>query len=94
MNESVGARIRQLRLHKFATQNEIAKLLSITVPGYYKLEVGTTDINLSRLIRLAEIFGVRPGVLSADDVELSDLKVEVEGLKERLSKSHWYTIEL
>lgn len=94
MNESIGARIRQLRLRKFGPQREIAKLLDISIPGYYKIEAGITDINLSRLIQIAAILEVKPGALIADDLDVIDLKAEVLQLKEKLDKSQAYTIEL
>ena len=86
---SVGERMRQLRLNQLKGQKEIAGSLEISVAAYSKIENGITDINLTRLNRIADYFGVLPETLLAGEEvghalveENADLKVKLNDLGE------------
>ncbi len=50
--------IKTLRLKRQWTQKEVADRIGISIPAYSKIETGFTDINLSRLIQIADVFKV------------------------------------
>jgi transcriptional regulator with XRE-family HTH domain len=62
MNQSFNARIahniRKLRELKNFTQEHVAHELSITVTAYGKIERGETEISLSRIQAIANIFEI------------------------------------
>lgn len=56
--KNVGKNIRRLRQKKGWTLVQIADKVQVSVPAFSKIETGPTDINMSRLKQLAEIFEV------------------------------------
>ena len=56
--KNVGKNIRRLRQKKGWTFVQIADKVQVSVPAFSKIETGPTDINMSRLKQLAEIFEV------------------------------------
>ncbi|MBQ8209788.1 MAG: helix-turn-helix transcriptional regulator [Clostridia bacterium] len=50
-------RIRELREDHDLTQREIAKMLDMPQPQYYRYEQGFRDIPTDILIKLADIYG-------------------------------------
>ncbi len=55
---NVGKNIRRLRQKRGWTLVQIAEKVQVSVPAFSKIETGPTDINMSRLKQLADIFGV------------------------------------
>jgi transcriptional regulator with XRE-family HTH domain len=53
---SVHEKIRLVRQAKGLTQEEVAEKLKMSVNGYGDIERGETDVNLSRLEQLADLF--------------------------------------
>ncbi len=56
-------RIKFIRLFKGWSPEETAARLCVSVNGYAKIERGESDITLSRLEQIAEIFGIDPSEL-------------------------------
>lgn len=56
--EIFSARLKQLRLERGITQDEMAKLLEVTTNHYQKIEYGKVNISISALDTLAEYFSV------------------------------------
>src|ERR1700743_2260139 len=54
--KTLGKKIRLLRHQKVWSQEDVAKLLDISIPAFSKIETGITDINLSRLEQIAALF--------------------------------------
>lgn len=55
-NKQVGKNIRTIR-HKYGwSQEQVAGRLGISIPALSKIETGVTDVNLSRLEQIANIF--------------------------------------
>lgn len=52
----LGKNIRQLRHQKGWSQEDVAKQLHLSIPAFSKIETGITDINLSRLDQIAQLF--------------------------------------
>ena len=57
-NKSVGKSIRILRHQHGWSQEDIASRLGISIPAFSKIETGVTDVNLSRLEQIANIYEV------------------------------------
>ena len=54
----IHEKIRFMRLFKGWSQEEMAEKLEMAVSGYAKIEQGKTDINFSKLQKIAETFGI------------------------------------
>jgi transcriptional regulator with XRE-family HTH domain len=57
-NTFVGKNIRTIRHQRGWSQEDVANRLGISIPAFSKIETGVTDINLSRLEQIADIFQV------------------------------------
>jgi transcriptional regulator with XRE-family HTH domain len=74
-NKSAGKNIRILRHEHNWSQEDVAKRLGISIPAFSKIETGVTDINLSRLEQIANIFEVSVvNLLSLEYVEEPNIK--------------------
>ncbi|MCC8407341.1 helix-turn-helix domain-containing protein [Mucilaginibacter sp. UR6-1] len=87
-NKSIGKNIRILRHQRGWSQEDVANRLGISIPAFSKIETGVTDINLSRLEQIANIFEVAVVYLLANDIEEaepepSNLSVAQKKLLER-----------
>ncbi|GAA4911353.1 helix-turn-helix transcriptional regulator [Mucilaginibacter defluvii] len=87
-NKSIGKNIRILRHQRGWSQEDVANRLGISIPAFSKIETGVTDINLSRLEQIANIFEVAVVYLLASDIEEtepepSNLSVAQKKLLER-----------
>ena len=56
--KTLGKKIRLLRHQKGWSQEDVAIRLGISIPAFSKIETGVTDINLSRLEQIANIYEV------------------------------------
>jgi len=54
----IGKNIRLLRQNQGWSQGQLADKIKISIPALSKIETGVTDINLTRLFQVAEIFGI------------------------------------
>jgi len=68
-NKSIGKSIRILRHQHGWSQEDIANRLGISIPAFSKIETGVTDVNLSRLEQIANIYEVSVVQLLAVDNE-------------------------
>ncbi len=53
--EMIGKRIKQERIKKHFTQEDIADMIDTSVAFYSRIETGRTAINLKRIVEIAEI---------------------------------------
>jgi len=49
-----------LRHDRGYRQEDVARLMGISIPAYSKMETGATDLNYSRIVQLAALYGLRP----------------------------------
>jgi transcriptional regulator with XRE-family HTH domain len=87
----VGKNIRRLRQKKGWTLVQIAEKVKVSVPAFSKIETGPTDINMSRLKQLADIFEVSILEILYEEGEnpQEELIQEANLLKEQiLAKDH------
>ncbi|MDB5286488.1 MAG: transcriptional regulator [Mucilaginibacter sp.] len=74
-NKSAGKNIRTLRHQHNWSQEDVANRLGISIPAFSKIETGVTDINLSRLEQIANIFEVSVvNILSLEYVEQPNIQ--------------------
>jgi len=59
--------IKRLRQNQGWGQSEMATKLGISIPAFSKIESGITDMTMSRLEQIAEIFQVAPIELLSED---------------------------
>lgn len=57
--KDLGKNIKTLRQLKGWSQEQIASQLGITAPAFSKIECGLTDVNLSRLEQISELFEMK-----------------------------------
>jgi len=87
----IGKKIKSLRQIKGWSQAEIAEMLNISVPAFSKIETDITDINVSRLKQIADIFGVpitdmlNTGIVENvkynDELKVAKETIEAQALK-------------
>ena len=59
----IGQRIKQARLSKNLTQEDLAEQIDISVAFLSRVERGKAQLNLKRLIQIAEVLKIAPGYL-------------------------------
>ncbi len=77
-NKTVGKNIRTLRHQRGWSQEDVANRLGISIPAFSKIETGVTDINLSRLEQIANIYEVN--VVNLLSLEAEDTAPQVSSL--------------
>src|SRR6202161_2374356 len=98
-NKSVGKNIRAIRHQRGWSQEDIANRLGISIPAFSKIETGVTDVNLSRLEQIANIYEVSvvqlltvdneqveiaPSHLNLIQKKLSDREAEIATLQRKV----------
>lgn len=80
---TLGKKIRLLRHQRGWSQEDVAKRLDISIPAFSKIETGITDVNLSRLNQISNLFELSLVQLLATDNEEAN-----KGIKEELTEIH------
>ena len=91
MNKTIGQIIRELRLERNITQEELAELISVTPQAISKWEreVGYPDI--TQVVPLANVFGVSTDVLFG--MFGTNNSEEVDNLISEIGKDIWTDYE-
>ncbi len=99
----IGKNIRQLRHKNGWSQSQVAQQLTISIPAFSKIETGLTDINITRLHQISELFKVPITTIllkegenpqSANIEELGNLKIKVQKTEEEIIQLQKKLIEL
>ncbi len=92
----IGKNIRQLRQKNGWSQGEVAKRLNISIPAFSKIETGITDINISRLAQIANLFEVSTMDIISKEGENPHAinNEEIASLKEKLAQREEEVIKL
>lgn len=69
LKKLVGQRLQLLRLERNMTQEQMGEKLSLSTSAYCKIEYGETDLTLTRLNKIAEVF----------DMPTAELFSKIEG---------------
>ena len=60
VDQHIGTRIKQLRIHTGLTQSDLARRLGISYQQLHKYETGVNGISAGRLADMAQILNVSP----------------------------------
>ena len=87
-DKNVGKNIRTIRHQRGWSQEDVATRLGISIPAFSKIETGVTDINLSRLEQIANIYEINVVNLIALDAapvepQVSNLNIAQKKILER-----------
>lgn len=95
-NHSIGSVVKGLRLKHRWNQSDVAKKLALSIPAFSKIETGITDINVSRLEELANVFSVPVSQLVYSSIEPQNTinLSTVEELRLKLSRRTAELLEL
>ena len=75
---TVGERIKQKRIEKGWTQDDLRKKLGYTSRGtVHHIETGRNDITASRLKQIADVLGTTPSELLGYEEPLADEEIEM-----------------
>lgn len=98
-NKTIGKNIRAFRHQHGWSQEDVATKLGISIPAFSKIETGVTDINLSRLEQIADIYEIdvvqllsmdieevefEPSNLSITQKKLADREAEIASLQRKV----------
>jgi len=94
--KTLGKKIRLLRHQKGWSQEDVAKRLDISIPAFSKIETGITDINLSRLEQISNLFEMSVVQLLTFSETEQDQKVqnELEAVHKKLMDREAEVIDL
>jgi transcriptional regulator with XRE-family HTH domain len=94
--KTLGKKIRLLRHQKGWSQEDVAKRLDISIPAFSKIETGITDINLSRLEQISNLFEMSVvQLLTFNDLEQDKQFVnELEVVNKKLTDRETEIIDL
>ena len=100
MMENIGQKLKALRLTHCISQKSIADQLDISVPAYSKIETGLTDIYFSKLLQIADIYGIsiidimRIGEKDSKDGQYPQMKKQLEELTDMYNSQQKKIIDL
>jgi len=83
----LATNIRMLRQQNNWSQEDIARKLGISIPAFSKIETGITDVNLSRIEQIANIFGVPVVKLLAtedDNIQEEPQQLLIDAVKKKI----------
>jgi transcriptional regulator with XRE-family HTH domain len=98
-NRAIGQNIRAIRHQRGWSQEDVANRLGISIPAFSKIETGVTDVNLSRLEQIADIYEIevvqilafeseeveqQPSNLSLLQKKLTDRESEIVNLQRKV----------
>ncbi len=86
VNKSIGKNIRILRHQHGWSQEDIANRLGISIPAFSKIETGVTDVNLSRLEQIANIYEVSLVQILALDGEVEPKPSHLNAIQKKLNE--------
>jgi transcriptional regulator with XRE-family HTH domain len=94
-NKSVGKNIRAVRHQHGWSQEDVANKLGISIPAFSKIETGITDINLSRLQQIADIFELSLVQLMAfEDIQDDYQSSHLQDARKRLEECESEIVDL
>ena len=95
----IGKRIKALRQKKGWSQVDAAESLGISVPAFSKIETDVTDVSISRLVQITDVFNVHISHMFVEEDlesidELKKAKVTIEAQAAKISHLQEYIITL
>lgn len=94
-NKSAGRNIRAIRHKNNWSQEDVANKLGISIPAFSKIETGITDVNLSRLQQIADIFGMSlVQVLVFEEIQEEFQSTHLQEAKKKLEQCEIEIVDL
>ena len=94
-NKTVGRNIRAVRHQHGWSQEDVANKLGISIPAFSKIETGITDINLSRLQQVADIFEMTlVQLLSFEEVQEEFQSTHLQDARKKLEACESEIVDL
>lgn len=94
-NKSIGQNIRTLRHQRGWSQEDMSNRLGISIPAFSKIETGVTDINLSRLEQIADIYEIDVvHILALDTEEVDQSPSSLSILQKKLTDRELEIVDL
>ena len=92
----IQTKLKLLRHDRGYRQEDVARLMGISIPAYSKMETGGTDLNYSRIVRLAALYELTAVQLldPAHDPLKKDDALLLKTLQERLARKEKELSEL
>lgn len=91
---TIGEKIRYFRELKGDSQEDMAHELDISLTAYSKIERNITDVNHSRLVQIAKVFGITVIELLSADKKTKSKNEEIDSLKKIISEKNKEIISL
>lgn len=93
---AISTNIKRLRQQQGWSQAQMAQYLEMSVSAFCKIEIGVTDINITRLKQIAMLLKVRAAELMSENYEAEheDQFSEITVLRQELAKRNAEVIEL
>lgn len=88
----IQTKLKLLRHDRGYRQEDVARLMGISIPAYSKMETGGTDLNYSRIVQLAALYELT-AVQLIDPLKKDDALL-LKMLQERLAKREQQLCEL
>lgn len=88
--KTLGDKLKYYRTIHNWSQEDMADKMHISLPAYSKIERNITDINYSRLVQIAKVFGITVSEL----VWLGTHSDELESLRKQLTEKEAEIIRL
>ena len=75
--DSIGKKIKEYRVKKHLTQEQLAESLNISVKYVSRIENGNGGVKLETLINAMNLLGLVPNVAFSDLIKNDDLKLQL-----------------
>lgn len=100
MHQTIGFKLKALRVTHSVSQKIVADHLGISVPAYSKIETGLSDINYEKIVQIAHLYGIsivdliKIGESSASEHQYPDLKKQLDDLSFKYNEQQKKMIDL
>ena len=92
----IQAKLKLLRYDRGYNQEDVARLIGVSIPAYSKMETGVTDLNYSRIEQLAALYELTPVQLldPGHDPLKKDNALLLKNLERQLAKKERQVSEM
>ena len=100
MNQTIGFKLKALRVTHSVSQKVVADHLGVSVPAYSKIETGLSDINYEKITQIAQLYGIsivdliKIGEPSVKEHQYPNLKKQLDELNAKYNEQQKKMIEL
>lgn len=96
--KQIGTNLRKIRTDRSLSRPEVAKQLNITIQTLINIEVGKTDINVSRLKQFSDIYNIHLSEIFSENspiaFKMESIRAEMKEYQKKYEKSQQQVITL